>query len=229
MPSTGGEQQAHKKPQSEAASPLNAARDYSGDSVGGEMRSVIPSPPRSFGSSRTLSPLLLGTPGVPNQLGRGEENNGAPSKGMTHVSSAPVLSGGVPGGQSPPTDKKEPGQNAGEGMDKTEPEAAAGPKKGAARGEAEQPPKSGSGQDKKGKAANSPSSVGKKPGMWAKMMARWLHPDAKVRDSSGALGANVFVHMVGEPIGSCFELTRCLEDCIQMTHASLLPLRLPRI
>lgn len=194
MPSTGDEQQSYKKPQSEAASPLIAARDCSVDSVE-EKRPVIPSPPRSFGSSRTLSPPLPTMPGVTKMLGGGEEDNGAHSKGMTNVSSAPVLSGGVLGDQTPPTDKKS--------------EAAAGPKKGAARGEAEQPPKSDSSKDKKGKAANSPSAVGRKPGMWAKMMARWLHPDAKVRDSSGALGANVFVHMVGEPIGPCFELTHC--------------------
>lgn len=194
MPSTGDEQQSYKNPQSEAASPLNAARDYSVASVE-DMRPVIPSPPRSFGSSRTLSPPLPGMPGVTKISGGGEEDNDARSKGMTHVNSAPVLSAGVLGDQTPPTDKKS--------------EAAAGPKKGAARGETEQPPKSDSSRDKKGKVANSPSAVGKKPGMWTKMMARWLHPDAKVCDSSGAPSANVFVHIVGEPICPCFELTYC--------------------
>ena len=129
-----------------------------------------------------------------NILNDGEGNRSVTSKGMPHVSSAPTLSGGLQGDdQASLPEEKETGRKVGNGEERNKSRKGGEPTSEAVGSEAGQPPKSEPRKrekDNKGnqsRRTNATSAVGTKPGVVAKMLAKWLYPDAKVRDGLGLM------------------------------------------
>lgn len=125
-------------------------------------------------------------------VNRGPPDGGVttPGKGVPHVSSAPVLSGKGHGG----SDGRDSSGNDGGGVASGAAADAGGGGAGKGGKVVEQAPKSEPRKGAKGKnmprrASAGPAAVAAKPGRLAKMMSKWLYPEAKV---SAALGLRMY-------------------------------------
>lgn len=116
----------------------------------------------------------------------GGGSTGTPAKGVPHVSSAPVLGGKGQGG----SEGRDSPENGGGGVAAAAAADGGGGGGGAGKGRSvEQAPKSEPRKGAKDKNIQRRASVGgaamaAKPGRLAKMMSKWLYPEAKVSYSS---------------------------------------------